>query len=130
MLVDSPPEPNAETAPAPPKRRAIRAAGLLVSVAVLVLIALASIAIGAKDLSLSQVWHGLFDDSGTYGDVVVSERLSRTVLGLLVGAGLGLAGAVLQRSPAIRWPTPDCSASTRARPRRSSRPSPTSASPR
>lgn len=66
------------------------------SLAVLVLIALASIAIGAKDLSLSQVWHGLFDDSGTYGDVVVNERLSRTVLGLLVGAALGLAGAVLQ----------------------------------
>ncbi|GAA2623993.1 FecCD family ABC transporter permease [Streptomyces vastus] len=96
MLVDSRPEPNAETASAPPKRQAIRAAGLLVSIAVLVLIAMASIAIGAKDLSLSQVWHGLFDDSGTYGDVVVSERFSRTVLGLLVGAGLGLAGAVLQ----------------------------------
>nr|WP_206440906.1 iron chelate uptake ABC transporter family permease subunit [Streptomyces scabichelini] len=95
-MVDSPPEPSAETAPAPPTRRAIRAAGLLLSVAVLVLIALASIAIGAKELSLSQVWHGLFQDTGTYGDVVVSERLSRTVLGLLVGAALGLAGAVLQ----------------------------------
>ncbi|WP_151479433.1 FecCD family ABC transporter permease [Streptomyces albicerus] len=96
MLVDSPPEPSAETAPAPPTRRAIRAAGLFVSVAVLVLVALASIAIGAKELSLEQVWHGLFEDSGTYGDVVVSERLSRTVLGLLVGAALGLSGAVLQ----------------------------------
>ncbi|MFS8203925.1 FecCD family ABC transporter permease [Streptomyces sp. CWNU-52B] len=96
MLVDSPPEPRAETAPAPPNRRAIRATGLLVSLAVLVLVALASIAIGAKELSLAQVWHGLFADSGTYGDVVVGERLSRTVLGLLVGAALGLAGAVLQ----------------------------------
>ncbi|TPQ22786.1 FecCD family ABC transporter permease [Streptomyces sporangiiformans] len=96
MLVDSPPDPSAETAAAPPTRRAIRAAGLLVSVAVLVLVALASIAIGAKELSLGQVWHGLFQDSGTYGDVVVSERLSRTVLGLLVGAALGLSGAVLQ----------------------------------
>ncbi|MEV2194919.1 iron chelate uptake ABC transporter family permease subunit [Streptomyces phaeochromogenes] len=96
MLVDSPPEPSAETAPAPPTRRAIRAAGLFVSLAVLVLVALASIAIGAKELSLEQVWHGLFEDSGTYGDVVVGERLSRTVLGLLVGAALGLSGAVLQ----------------------------------
>ncbi|MFC8201011.1 FecCD family ABC transporter permease [Streptomyces sp. NPDC057298] len=96
MLVDSPPEPRAETAPAPPSRRAVRAAGLLLSLAVLVLVALASIAIGAKELSLEQVWHGLFEDSGTYGDVVVSERLSRTVLGLLAGAALGLAGAVLQ----------------------------------
>ncbi|MGV9254310.1 FecCD family ABC transporter permease [Streptomyces sp. NPDC003697] len=96
MLVDSPPEKRAATAAAPPNRRAIRALGLLASVAVLALATLASIAIGAKELSLAQVWHGLFEDSGTYGDVVVGERLSRTVLGLLAGAALGLSGAVLQ----------------------------------
>ncbi|OAH12417.1 FecCD family ABC transporter permease [Streptomyces jeddahensis] len=96
MLVDSPPEQRAETAPAPPNRRAIRAVGLLVSVVILALVAVASIAIGAKQLPLDQVWHGLFHDTGTYGDVVVGERLSRTVLGLLAGAALGLSGAVLQ----------------------------------
>ncbi|MFF4313807.1 FecCD family ABC transporter permease [Streptomyces sp. 900105755] len=96
MLVDSPPEQRAETAPAPPSRRAIRALGLLVSVVILLLVALASIAIGAKQLPLDQVWHGLFHDTGTYGDVVVGTRLSRTVLGLLAGAALGLSGAVLQ----------------------------------
>ncbi|KOV98086.1 iron ABC transporter permease [Streptomyces sp. NRRL B-1140] len=95
-MVESPPEQRAETAPAPPTRRAVRAFGLLLSVAILVLVALASIAIGAKELSLGQVWHGLFEDSGTYGDVVVAERLSRTLLGLLAGAALGLSGAVLQ----------------------------------
>ncbi|MFF5845578.1 FecCD family ABC transporter permease [Streptomyces massasporeus] len=96
MLVESPPEQRAETVAAPPTRRAVRAFGLLLSVVLLVLVALASIAIGAKELSLGQVWHGLFQDSGTYGDVVVAERLSRTLLGLLAGAALGLAGAVLQ----------------------------------
>ncbi|MEU8714400.1 iron chelate uptake ABC transporter family permease subunit [Streptomyces sp. NPDC048663] len=96
MLVDSPPEQRAETAPAPPNRRAIRTLGLLVSAVILMLVALASIAIGAKELPLDQVWHGLFHDTGTYGDVVVDERLSRTVLGLLAGAALGLSGAVLQ----------------------------------
>ncbi|WP_329278797.1 FecCD family ABC transporter permease [Streptomyces sp. NBC_01451] len=96
MFVDSPPEPRAETAPAPPNRQAIRAVGLLVSLGILLLVALASIAIGAKELSLEQVWHGLFQDSGTYGDVVVGERVSRTLLGLLAGAALGLSGAVLQ----------------------------------
>ncbi|MFF9121040.1 FecCD family ABC transporter permease [Streptomyces massasporeus] len=96
MLVESPPEQRAETAPAPPTRRAVRAFGLLLSVVILVLVALASIAIGAKELSLGQVWHGLFEDSGTFGDVVVAERVSRTLLGLLAGAALGLAGAVLQ----------------------------------
>ncbi|WP_405815370.1 iron chelate uptake ABC transporter family permease subunit [Streptomyces sp. NBC_01390] len=96
MFVDSPPEPRAETAPAPSKRWAIRAVGLLVSLGILILVALASIAIGAKELSLEQVWHGLLQDSGTYGDVVVGERVSRTLLGLLAGAALGLSGAVLQ----------------------------------
>jgi iron complex transport system permease protein len=69
---------------------------LFVSVAVLALVAVSSIAIGAKALSVGEVWHGLFEDSGTYADVVVADRLSRTVLGLLAGAALGLAGAVLQ----------------------------------
>lgn len=66
------------------------------SLVILALVALASIAIGAKELSLEQVWHGLFADTGTYGDVVVGDRISRTLLGLLAGAALGLAGAVLQ----------------------------------
>ncbi|MFF9063099.1 FecCD family ABC transporter permease [Streptomyces sp. NPDC101213] len=96
MLVDSVPEQRAESAPAPPPRRTPRSLGLLVSVAVLLLVAVASIAIGAKELSLDQVWHGVFQDTGTYGDVVVGERVSRTVLGLLVGAALGLSGTVLQ----------------------------------
>ncbi|MER5602765.1 iron chelate uptake ABC transporter family permease subunit [Streptomyces sp. NPDC002265] len=96
MLVDSPPEQRAATAPAPSSRRAVRSLGLLLSAAVLALVAMASIAIGAKELSLEQVWHGLFTSTGTYGDVVVDERLSRTLLGLLAGAALGLSGAVLQ----------------------------------
>ncbi|MEU1705964.1 iron chelate uptake ABC transporter family permease subunit [Streptomyces sp. NPDC005706] len=96
MLVDSPPEQRADTAPAPPTRRAVRGLGLLLSVVILVLVALASIAVGAKALSPDQVWHGLFHSTGTYGDVVVDERMSRTVLGLLAGAALGLSGGVLQ----------------------------------
>ncbi|MET7382629.1 iron chelate uptake ABC transporter family permease subunit [Streptomyces sp. NPDC005526] len=96
MLVDSPPRERAPGAAALPGRRAVRAAGLLASAAILALVALASIAMGAKDLSPAQVWHGLFQDSGRYADVVVGERLSRTVLGVLAGAALGLSGAVLQ----------------------------------
>ncbi|MFH0521894.1 FecCD family ABC transporter permease [Streptomyces sp. M41] len=96
MLVDSPPEKRAEPGSAPSTRQAIRAVGLLVSVLILVVVASASIAVGAKQLSVGEVWHGLFQASGTYGDVVVDDRIARTVLGLLVGAALGLAGAVLQ----------------------------------
>ncbi|MBA5221257.1 MULTISPECIES: FecCD family ABC transporter permease [Streptomyces] len=97
MLVDSPPHPRGAEAPAPPARRtAPRAVGLLLAVVVLAGVALASIAIGAKQLPPDQVWHGLFHDTGTYADVVVGERVWRTLLGLLAGAALGLAGAVLQ----------------------------------
>ncbi|MFE5209177.1 FecCD family ABC transporter permease [Streptomyces sp. NPDC056600] len=78
------------------RRSAAKAVGLVAALALLVVVATASIAVGAKPLTMSQVWHGLFADTGTYGDVVVGERLSRTVLGLLAGAALGLAGAVLQ----------------------------------
>ncbi|GHC79815.1 FecCD family ABC transporter permease [Streptomyces flavofungini] len=96
MLVDSPPEPRAETAPAPPGRRALRGAGLALSVVLLLALMFVSISVGAKQLSMDQVWHGLFEDSGTYADVVVGERVSRTLLGVLAGLGLGLSGAVLQ----------------------------------
>ena len=67
-------------------RHAARAAGLLVAVAVLVLVCLASVAIGAKALPLSEVWHGLFHYSGTNGDVLVRDvRVPRTVLKLAPG---------------------------------------------
>jgi iron complex transport system permease protein len=95
-LVDSPPEQRADTAAAPPNRWAIRTVGLLGAVVVLVALLVVSIAIGAKPLSVDQVWHGLFDDTGTFSDVVVGERLARTLLGLLAGVALGLSGAVLQ----------------------------------
>ncbi|MFE9094839.1 FecCD family ABC transporter permease [Streptomyces sp. NPDC007264] len=96
MLVDAPTEPCAGTGAAPPIHRAARPLGLLASALILTLVALASVAIGAKDLSPAQVWHGLAHDSGTYADIVVGDRLSRTSLGLLAGAALGLSGAVLQ----------------------------------
>ncbi|MFK4069131.1 FecCD family ABC transporter permease [Streptomyces sp. NPDC029674] len=96
MLVDSPPGTRAETAPAPPERRAVRSAGLLAAVAVLLLLFLTSVAVGAKSMSMEQVWHGLFHDTGTYADVVVGERLARSLLGVLAGVALGLSGAVLQ----------------------------------
>ncbi|MER6239596.1 iron chelate uptake ABC transporter family permease subunit [Streptomyces clavifer] len=102
MLVENPPESRAGSAAAPAKplpagRHAVRAAGLLVAVGVLVLVCLASIAIGAKALPLSEVWHGLFHYAGSNGDVLVRDvRVPRTVLGLIVGAALGLAGAVMQ----------------------------------
>ncbi|MEE1943221.1 iron chelate uptake ABC transporter family permease subunit [Streptomyces sp. TRM 70361] len=79
------------------RRNAVRTAGLLAACGVLLLVTAASIAVGAKQIPLEQVWHGLFHYTGSDTDVVVRDlRLPRTLLGLLVGAGLGLAGAVMQ----------------------------------
>nr|WP_262985348.1 iron chelate uptake ABC transporter family permease subunit [Streptomyces sp. SDr-06] len=75
----------------------MRAAGLLASLGALAFVAVASIAVGAKPMPLGDVWHGLFHASGTANDVLVHDvRVPRTLLGLLVGAALGIAGAVMQ----------------------------------
>ncbi|MFI6939652.1 FecCD family ABC transporter permease [Streptomyces sp. NPDC050418] len=99
-MVDSPPQPQTEPPPAetvPARRQVTRAVGLLVSLGVLLLLVVASIAIGAKQIPVGDVWHGLFGNTGTDNDVVIRElRLPRTLLGLLAGAALGLAGAVMQ----------------------------------
>lgn len=81
----------------PRRRHTVRAAGLLASTALLVLVVVASIAIGAKQVPVADVWHGLLHNSGAGTDVLIREvRIPRTVLGLLVGAALGVAGAVMQ----------------------------------
>ncbi|WP_282206148.1 FecCD family ABC transporter permease [Kitasatospora fiedleri] len=68
------------------------AAGLLVLLAVLVL----SLGLGARQLSPAGVWHGLLDPNAPEYTVVHRMRLPRTLLGLLAGTALGLAGGVMQ----------------------------------
>ena len=58
---------------------------------------LAGLAVGARSLAPAEVWGALVSPTGTEADVVVrSLRLPRTVLALVVGAALGLAGALAQ----------------------------------
>ncbi|MYS22692.1 iron chelate uptake ABC transporter family permease subunit [Streptomyces sp. DvalAA-14] len=67
------------------------------AVGLLALVTVASIALGAREIPLDQVWHGLFHYAGTDDDVVIRRvRLPRTLLGLLAGAALGVAGAAMQ----------------------------------
>ncbi|MFF9015740.1 FecCD family ABC transporter permease [Streptomyces sp. NPDC014870] len=66
-------------------------------VVVLLLVCVLSIMIGAKPVPLGDVWHGLFQNTGTGNDIIIRDlRVPRTVLGLLVGVALGLSGAVMQ----------------------------------
>ncbi|BAS11493.1 transport system permease protein [Arthrobacter sp. Hiyo4] len=96
-----------------------QAAWLLAAVVVLSLLVAASLAIGARGLSLATVWQTLTQFDAANGDhAVVHARIPRTVLGILVGGALGLAGAAMQgvarnpladraswaSMPARRWP--------------------------
>ena len=74
-----------------------QAAWLLAAVVVLALLTVASLAVGARGLSLGTVWQALTQFDPTNGDhAVVQARIPRTVLGLLAGGALGLAGAAMQ----------------------------------
>lgn len=58
---------------------------------------LAALAVGPTRLSAEEWWRGLFGAADDPLRVIVWElRLPRVVLGALVGAGLGLAGAAMQ----------------------------------
>ena len=74
-----------------------RAAWLLAAVVVLAVVCAASLAVGARGLPLTTVWEAITSynpDDGAHA--VVIARIPRTVLGLLAGAALGLAGAAMQ----------------------------------
>jgi iron complex transport system permease protein len=73
-------------------------AGLLALGGALVAIAILSLATGARAIPLANVWTALtaYDPGSTEHRIVWDLRLPRTIVGLLVGAALGLAGAVLQ----------------------------------
>ncbi|MGO4250297.1 FecCD family ABC transporter permease [Paenarthrobacter sp. RAF54_2] len=74
-----------------------RSAWLVVAVVVLVAACAASLAIGARGLPLTTIWEAITNFNPDSGDhAVVIARIPRTVLGLLAGAALGLAGAAMQ----------------------------------
>jgi iron complex transport system permease protein len=78
--------------------RARRLLGLGLLLVLVVGAALASIAVGSRPIGLGNVWSALTDPSLATDDAVVVRglRIPRTVLGLLVGAALGIAGALVQ----------------------------------
>ena len=71
--------------------------GLLVVLALLAIVTVLSVMVGSRDLPLSTVWDALTGaDTGRDAQVVTILRIPRTVMGLLVGAALGVAGALIQ----------------------------------
>jgi iron complex transport system permease protein len=92
----------ADTA-APPRGGLLRGAtsrtlGLWLLIVLVVAVCALSIAVGTRSIGLGTVWHALLDGS-TPGDetVIIRElRVPRTLLGLLAGLSLGVAGALMQ----------------------------------
>jgi iron-siderophore transport system permease protein len=79
------------------RRTLPRLAGLPLCAVILAAVVMASIAIGAKSIPLSDVVGGLFGDDGSESAAIVRElRVPRTLVGLAVGVALGLAGALMQ----------------------------------
>ncbi|WP_051711867.1 FecCD family ABC transporter permease [Spirillospora albida] len=87
-------------ATAPPsgrgRGRSARAGGLLAAAAALLAVLVLSLAVGARPLSVPEAWAGLMDRNADSYTIVHEMRLPRTLLGLLAGTALGLAGGVLQ----------------------------------
>jgi iron complex transport system permease protein len=69
---------------------------LAAAIAVCIGVALLSLTIGTRDVPLSEVLAALSGDATTLDRAAVATRVPRTVLALLAGAALGLAGAVMQ----------------------------------
>lgn len=91
-------KPHTDTShPAGGSLRIRRVLGLVAAIIALILVIAASLAIGARDMPLSEVLGAFFAPTGSDDQLVVLElRLPRTVLGILVGMGLGLAGGLIQ----------------------------------
>lgn len=74
-----------------------RAIGLVVASLVLLAAIATSIAVGSLDIPLGDVPRLVFDpDDSDPARVVQDSRIPRTAVGLLVGAALGVAGALVQ----------------------------------
>ncbi|WP_419707086.1 FecCD family ABC transporter permease [Promicromonospora sp. NFX87] len=79
------------------EQRRRRAAGLALVVAALALAALLSVMVGSKQLLPAQILQALVAPTGSDVDRIVLElRLPRTLAAVVVGAALGVSGALIQ----------------------------------
>jgi len=75
---------------------AVRWAWFAASLAVLGLLVLASIAFGARDVSFDDIVAGVTGQAESIAALAVQQRVPRTVLAILVGASLAVAGTTMQ----------------------------------
>ncbi|MBZ4486493.1 iron ABC transporter permease [Microbacterium sp. cx-55] len=73
-----------------------RAIWLTILVVALVAIALLSVTFGARAVGWTDIWAGVTGSTDTTAAAAVNKRIPRTILAILVGAALAVAGTVLQ----------------------------------
>ncbi|PSL00574.1 iron complex transport system permease protein [Murinocardiopsis flavida] len=89
------------TAPAPDPaavRRPVRVRilWLLAALLALALLMLASVALGSRNVGIADITAALAGTDATLEQAAVAKRIPRTLLAVVVGAALGLSGAVMQ----------------------------------
>ncbi|KOX17330.1 iron ABC transporter permease [Nocardiopsis sp. NRRL B-16309] len=92
-MVDTRPAPGAAVARRPVR---VRMFWLLVCLAVLAAIMLASVALGSRVVGADDVFAALGGADETIAQAAVTKRIPRTLLAVAVGAALGLSGGVMQ----------------------------------
>ncbi|WP_069167870.1 iron chelate uptake ABC transporter family permease subunit [Nocardia altamirensis] len=71
--------------------------GWLATVALLLVVCLISLLVGTKAIPVVEVWSALLGSDGSPDHVIVTDyRVPRTLLGLLAGIALGVAGCLMQ----------------------------------
>jgi iron complex transport system permease protein len=85
-------------APRRTRRRQVLVVGLIAMAALLVVSAVLSLALGARSIPIGDVFDAVlrFDESRQNHVIIRDLRLPRTIVGLLAGAALGLAGVLMQ----------------------------------
>ncbi len=73
----------------------LRIGALVAGAMVLAVLFGASVAFGAREVGLDEIWNGLTGGDGL-AEAAVRQRIPRTVLAMLVGAALALSGAGMQ----------------------------------
>ncbi|WP_380169575.1 FecCD family ABC transporter permease [Jannaschia sp. R86511] len=76
--------------------RRVLALWLVVVLLVTVGVALASVLVGSRDVAWADVVAALGGSTDGFAEAAVAKRIPRTLLALLVGAALGVSGAVMQ----------------------------------
>lgn len=70
---------------------------IVLTLAALILCILASLSFGARIVNFSEVTEALiYSRKTTINEIVVHERIPRTVFGIIAGAALGVSGALMQ----------------------------------